>query len=291
VASVSSTGPGGGWAGVDPAEGLRPYDLTMRSRFPIVLIVLFGLAAASCAEEAASPLEVVTQAADRTGTAEAARVQMTADLSGSGVADGTVIDVDAFSSMDGAAFEGMVTIGGMRVESIAVDGSYFYAFPDLPPGVEWVEMTADDFRELGLDPEAMEQQQGQTLALLGESGEVEERGTEEIAGVATTRYHVVTDLVAVNEESGVVSGDALEEMRGLLGDEVELDVWIDDDGYVRQMVYAVDLAEAPDPPAGTPPEGVIEYRFQLSEFTDDFEPPARPDPASVISIRDYQPGG
>jgi hypothetical protein len=272
----------------------------MRFRLvPFVLIAAIGLVVGGCGSEAAdqgsgNALALVAGAAEQTSSVEASRVRLSAELSGSGTMDGTVLDMDVTASTDGESYEGSMTMAGMDIDTIAVDGTFYYGFPNLPDGVEWVEVTAADLEEFGIDLEAAKEQQqqaNQALALLSESGEVEETGTETIDGTDTTTYRVVTDLVAVNEESGIVSGPLLDQMRGLFGDEVELDVWIDGDGYVRRIEYGVDLAESPDLPPGMPAQGNLDYRIEMSEFSDDFQPPAAPDPDTVIPMSEYAPGG
>jgi hypothetical protein len=265
-----------------------------RRSLPTLLALLAALAlVAGCAEESdRDPLALITDAAERTAAVEAARFRMSIDLTGSGIYDGTVMEMDAMTAMDGSAFEGVMWMEGIPVDTISVDGSYFYAFPDLPDGVEWVEVTSADLEAEGLDLEAAQQQEvDQALALLTEGGDVEQTGTERLDGVDTTVYRVVTDLVEISADTGAFSEEMLREMRGLIGDEVELEVWVDDESYVRQLAYEIDLATAPAPPPGMPAEGLLGYRFRMSDFTEDYRPPAPPDPAAVIHASEYIPGG
>lgn len=256
-----------------------------RRALPLLTSVVVALGAlGACSDEAEqSALEIVAGAAEQTTEAAGMDVAMEAVADGTGAGDGTVLAMTATQAADGSSMEGQIELGGQSVAIIFVDGSYFYAFPGLPGGKEWAEVTLDEIAELGFDQAAAQgQDSSQSLALLEAAGEVEEVGKDEIDGEGVTRYRAVVDVGELNED--IVTGELREQMLGLLGDEVEMEVAIDGDGYVRRMEYVVDLAAAPNPPEGVPARGEIHYVFEMSAFTDDYEAPERPDPGSVLAL-------
>lgn len=259
--------------------------MVARRALPLLTSVVVALGAlGACGDEAEqSAAEIVAGAAEQTAEAAGLDVQMEAVAEGTGAGDGTVLDMTATQAADGSSMEGEMELGGQRIEIILVDGSYFYAFPGLPDGKEWAEVTLDELAELGFDAAAVQgQDSSQTLALLDAAGEVEEIGEDEIDGDRVSRYRALVDVGKLNED--IVTGELRDQMLGLLGDDLEMEVAIDDDGYVRRMEYVIDLAAAPDPPEGMPTKGEIRYVFEMGAFTDDYEAPERPDPSSVVAM-------
>jgi hypothetical protein len=128
-------------------------------------------------------------------------------------------------------------------------------------------MTFDEFEEIsGIDVgAAASQNPTDSLDRLAASGDIEKVGDEDVDGVATTHYRAVVDLDAVNAKSQVMSDEALAQTKKLVGDSYPIDVWIDADGYMRRMNYTIDLAQAPDPPAGLD-EGKIVYEITMTDF-------------------------
>jgi hypothetical protein len=85
--------------------------------------------------------------------------------------------------------------------------------------------------------------------LRGVSDDLETVGTEEVRGVATTRYHATLDLGAALD--GAAPG-ILGEMEAAFSDQLDavrsvpIDVWVGEDGIPRRLV----LSLAVDDPAG-----------------------------------------
>lgn len=106
----------------------------------------------------------------------------------------------------------------------------------------------------------------------------EEAGHETVRGQPSTRYRVVVDL---DEASDVLSGraaDAAEALRRLRGrSELPLGVWLDDDGRVTRLRYAVE-PELPSVPRVTLTTDVELFDFGLPV---DIRPP---DPADVVEV-------
>lgn len=266
----------------------------MFSRRALPLLASAALAlvwSGGCSDEAdESAVEIVARAAEQTAAAEGMHITMQVTASGTGVGDGEVMAMSADQAADGSSLVGEMDMAGETIDVLLVDGSYFYAFPGLPDGKEWAEVTLEQLAAQGLDVTATQgQDSSQTLSLLEAAGDVEETGEDEIDGDAVTLYRALVNVAEMNDE--VVTGELREQMLGLLGEEIEMEVAIDEDGYVRRMDYSVDLAEAPDPPDGVPTSGRLRYWFEMSDFTDDYQAPERPDPDEVLPLPELQLGG
>lgn len=258
--------------------------LSRRARPVLASVAIAVLVLGACSDEAEeSAAEIVAGAAEQTAGADGMHVTMEVTASGTGAGDGEVMSMSADQAADGSSLDGQMTLGGERIDVLLVGGSYFYGFPGLPDGKEWAEVTEADLAAQGLDLSgAQGQDSSQTLSLLEGAGVVEEIGDDEIDGDEVTRYRAIVDVVELNED--LISGELREQMQGLLGDEVEMEVAIDGEGYVRRMEYSVDLADAPEPPEGMPTRGVLRYRFDMGDFTDDYRAPERPDPDTVVAL-------
>lgn len=259
--------------------------MLLRRALPIFATVAVAIGVlGACSDEAEqSAVEIVAGAAEQTADAEGMDITMEATAEGTGAGDGTVLALSATQAADGSSMDGEMELGGERIDVIFVDDSYFYGFPGLPDGKEWAEVTVEELEAQGLDVTALEgQDSSQTLALLEAAGEVEETGEDEIDGDDVTLYRALVDVGELNAD--IVSGELRDQMLGLLGDEVEMEVAIDGAGYVRRMEYTVDLSESPNPPEGMPTKGTLRYVFEMSAFTDEYEAPERPDPDTVVAL-------
>ena len=117
--------------------------------------------------------------------------------------------------------------------------------------------------------------------LFGVTEEVEAIGTRSVDGVETTGYRISVDLVTALERVPGENREALrlnieEIQRG--GGETELDaeVWIDDEGFVRRTVYEYVGAEQLG-------GGVIRAVSDLSEFGEPVDLQI-PDPNTVVPL-------
>jgi hypothetical protein len=234
-----------------------------------------------------SLLETFAQAAEITGAAETVHIKLEVQFDDVPGADGITVVTEGESTIDGKQSRLTMTQLGQEIEALVVDETYYYKFPGLPDGKTWARLTFDEVQEAtGLDvAAATNQNPTEVLARLAASGEIEKIGDEEIDGVATTHYRAVVDIEAMNEQSGVASDKALEQMKALFGPSYPADIWIDDDGYLRRMTFAIDLANAPDPPSGTPAEGRIVIEMTMSAFGEPIDVIAPPE-EDVIDFAD-----
>jgi hypothetical protein len=241
-------------------------DVLMK-RGLLALTLLLALLPLACGgAEARSPEAAVAEAATKSQDAGSSRVALELtmtgfapeplSITGEGIQDpGQRL---ARFTMD-LSEVGELTGGGVELGEIemVLDGSIlFMRLPflqavDLKP---WIELDLESIAEQeGLDLPSL-QQLGQadpalTFAYLrAASDETEEVGKEDVRGVETTHYRMTVKLAQVAE---LLPSEQREQMRAAVQAVIEatgletvpVEVWIDDDAFVRRMDLAYEDVE------------------------------------------------
>jgi hypothetical protein len=161
---------------------------------------------------------------------------------------------------DFAAHRGHMTIDlsqlglpGPPLDAVFDNATVYEKFPAamgaaLPPGKSWVKVDlASAGQSAGASGlgQAQTGDPSQTLDFLrGTSGAVDRVGTEDIRGTQTTHYRTTVDLKKAADQSPGAR-DAINSTIKLLGSSTQpLDAWIDGQGRVRRIHYAVDLSKS-----------------------------------------------
>lgn len=234
--------------------------------------------AAKATGESASA--VLTKAAKATAEHDSYRMRMVM------TADGMPgMDMTTHTSADGKVQKSVIKndeIGEMTM--LLIDGAFYYQFPGLPDGKEWVKMdSAEAMESMGIDPGAMAEQNANAMAMLSNvSGEVKVVGEETIEGMKTVHYSYKFDVSKLMQDalgSGELKGDAAEAAE-MFGGESEMNVWIGDDGLIRRVAYELSTgSESADMPSS------IAYEMTFSDFGTPVDVTA-PDPAVTMSMSD-----
>jgi hypothetical protein len=172
-------------------------------------------------------------------------------------------DFASFAELLGGLFSGFAGPGAQapdfgdpsawKIEAVQ-DGDVMYMqFPamasELPEGKSWVRMAAGETAETqGFDFSQLEDftknDPRKALGFLrAASDRVETVGTEELRGATTTHYRATVNLAeyeklvpaSEREELGSIAGELVEQ-SGL--DDLPVDIWLDEDGLVRQLVMS-----------------------------------------------------
>jgi hypothetical protein len=98
-------------------------------------------------------------------------------------------------------------------------------------------------------------------------------GSENVRGVETTIYAFSEDLEEVVEVAGV-SEDEANEMRTLIGDELQVRTWLDGRGFIRRLEIPMSMPGDTDP---------VIVRTDLYEFDGSFEVEL-PDESEVVRL-------
>ncbi|MDQ3979654.1 MAG: hypothetical protein M3314_08890 [Actinomycetota bacterium] len=223
-------------------------------RFPVVAAVVVGLALAGCSSDGGDGAEVVRNAPDRTIDAGSARTTVSLSFTssgnpttirGEGVFDlrnrigGLTVDLGAL----GAGF------GGAPVDAvIAPEG----LFVKLPPGQNtggrpWLKLdlaTLSQQAGLNVGSLAQLQQSDPTQALTylkGALDDVEEVDEETQRGEETTHYRGTIDLRKASASLPPDAQRGVEDAIASLGtSRLPVDVWVDDEGRIRRMIFSAD---------------------------------------------------
>ena len=219
-------------------------------RLLLPLVVPLALVAAACGgseptAEQVSP-DAVVLAASKTNEAGSYK----ADVSGTMDVAGQSIDMSGTGAFDAAKQRGEMSYS-MNLNGVDVDMDMVFAYPliymelppesgQLPAGKKWIKMDLEKLgQEAGLNLDQMmgagQTDPSQGLDFLRGVKEVHAVGEEEVRGVATTHYTGVVDLATLGTEQPEMKPaiDQLVQQSGL--SRVPVEVWIDEDGFVRRM--------------------------------------------------------
>jgi hypothetical protein len=209
----------------------------------LLALVLLVLPLTACGGNDVTSLDAVAQAAEKTSNVAGAHFFMSARIAGGGETvefsgPGEIADHGRTLHMKltmPAEILGMKGLSGDRVTFEAIgSGRYFYfrggPFTQLANG-KWVRVSDDDPTfDLGQnDPSQM-------LDYLRATSKIEERGSEQVRGVETTRYEARIQLDKIADRVSPEAARALRQMTQRADiKEIPVDVWIDDDGLVRRL--------------------------------------------------------
>jgi hypothetical protein len=105
---------------------------------------------------------------------------------------------------------------------------------ELPPGKSWMHI-----RDESLQGFQQSNDPSQMVAYLNAAGELDRVGEEQVRGVDTVRYSATIDVEKAAQNVGGGMGEdlkkSLEGLKELGIREIPMDVWIDDDSYLRRL--------------------------------------------------------
>lgn len=136
-----------------------------------------------------------------------------------------------------------VSIDSIVTGNVLYMRSPFFSQLGLSGGKQWVKVDlAELARQQGIDLSSLVNANPtptSALAYLRGAGHVQKVGTDTVQGVSTTHYKVTLDLERAAAES---TGSTRRSLRRVIEaggvKKLPADVWIDDDGYLRKVVYA-----------------------------------------------------
>jgi hypothetical protein len=261
----------------------------MFRKLALALVAPLLVAAGACAQPADeatvltgdAALAALRTAPDAAAAAGSGRFDMTVSFSspegafeltstGGYSGDQMMMEMDLGSALAGLAEETGETLpeGFDEPMQIVVDGTTVYLripmLQSLTGDDGWLEATPEDLGAAGpLGVGGGTNDPSQLLETLrGVGGDVEDKGPDEVRGVATTRYGVTVDLAKALEQAPAEQREMLEaQLKGLdtsLAD-VPVDVWIDGDGLARRLVMDLDAVAAPAMGAGGSATMTIEF--------------------------------
>lgn len=127
--------------------------------------------------------------------------------------------------------------GAGQVQALLVDGFFFLKSPQFGP--KWVKIDPKAKTGLGalVGQFGANSDPSRILKAMDSAATVTKKGSEQVDGVETTKYHVVLPRKALVEALGT---DV--RIAALLPEDVEYDMWVDGDDLVRKQVSALKVA-------------------------------------------------
>jgi hypothetical protein len=283
----------------------------MRTR---VLLVVIGMATASCGgglgigAETLAPTDL-TAAADRTAQKRSALMSFLARFEGlPGFEEPLVMTGESQADLSGRRYRSEVDFPvallgeegtGNRTQptSLIKDDSVFYlSMPFLSEALQsptdWIRMDLEDLPQGTQELRSLATGQNDPSQVLnylrGAAGDFRKVGEVGLGGVPTTQYHGTVDLDLAAERAPPDMrervGASRSEVESQLGTtKLPTDVWLDDDGIVRQVRYVYPLP-------GEMTGGRLVFTTDLSDFglEVDVTPPSED---QVTDIQDLVPTG
>ena len=177
-------------------------------------------------------------------------------------------------------------VPGGKAEMVLVQDVVYMKLPLDVPQLQarpWLKVDVDEVgRESGIDVSSFRQLQNNDPTaslnfLRGATEDAEKVGTEKVRDVETTRYRATLDLRKAAEQVSQDLKDDVERVIQQLGqDRIPTQAWVDGDGRLRRLEYAVDLSKVQAPATGAKPSGTLTTTVELYDFgveVDAAEPP------------------
>ena len=203
--------------------------------------------------------QLVSASVDKTTAQKTAHMSLTMHLEGLG--GGQSFDITSTGSVDLANHDAAMSFdmsGGqmsMHMDMVLVDGALYMHLPrqlatQVPSGKSWMKIDiAALARSTGLSiPGLSGGSMGafdpaqQLDYLRGVSRSVTLVGSDTVDGASTERFHIVIDLQkALSKLTGNAKCGLSAVMKSLGDVTIPADVWIDDQGRLRQMRMSLDL--------------------------------------------------
>jgi hypothetical protein len=187
---------------------------------------------------------------------------------------------------------GGVGLGGATFEARIVDGVFYLKFPDFGADTDaassaWIELDpgadgANPFTDAtGFGVDSLTRMFD---ALQDASDDVEELGTEDIDGVSTTHYRLtISGDSWIGPHDDDPTAQIPEGFENALGQDIVVEVWVDDDGLIRRMRSVIDLGGSTDE-AGTD-LGPLTLTWEITELGEPVDVHAPP-PDEIKSFTD-----
>jgi hypothetical protein len=245
----------------------------------------------------ATPGEVLAAAAVKTQDAKTSKVSITVDVSGQEAA--SQLHVTGEGAFDYPGRKGKLSLHipltgpgspPTTVDSVMAGTVVYQHLPaelgaNLPKGKSWIKLDVSQLSGTGGVPQAQSSDPTQAMQFLrGVSGDVTEVGKEKVRGEDTTHYKATLDLEKAAQAAGQ-NRDAVEEQIKQLGTKsIPADIWIDGDGRMRRMHYAIDVKGAQAAAVGG--QAKVAVTLELFEFGTEVsaEPPPADQVADVSSL-------
>ncbi len=153
------------------------------------------------------------------------------------------------ATSDGAGFAAL--LGDGVIEFRSIDETVYIRMPLFAAlfgaRTPWISFDSDESNPLNDLSGAGQLDPGELLAMLTALDAIEEAGAETLRGVETVRYSGVLDYDTLLQTLSAAEYETLQAEHGasfVAGLNAPIDLWIDNDGFVRRFTLTIDLAGA-----------------------------------------------
>lgn len=195
-------------------------------------------------------LDAVAEAAETTVAEGTARFALTVETEGTQAEDGQA-PVTAEGEEDFDNERRQFTFSGPQGElRVVIDGSDAYIELPATEDEQWAQLELDRLGGGGFGfggPGGLPfQSVSDNVDFLRESASrAEETGEEDVEGEPTTRYEITVDLEEAAEEAEAETEDGLRAgLRETGVRTLDVTIWVDEDGRIARILYALDLSQA-----------------------------------------------
>ncbi len=234
-----------------------------------------------------TPLEAVVASSNKTVEAKSSRMAFTLLTQGVQGLPGGSLTITGEGAFDYAGRQGTFTmnvpaIGGMQVGQIEAVSTGSTIYQKFPPqlasalgGKPWVKIDLDQVgKSAGIDFNSISQASSgdptQALQFLkGAGADMVEVGKEQVRGEVVTHYRGTIDMNKAAAAAPPEQQQTYQKLAQIYGQPLPVEAWVDGEGRLRKMTYAVDLARLNLPPqagAGQKPTGNFNFTMELFDF-------------------------
>jgi hypothetical protein len=250
--------------GAPPEPPADPPSRRLLQAAAVLSVLLLLVIANAWFHSTGNPLNPIAEAAEKTQRSSGARVQMEVIYSSdTGTAPVVSTGEGEYNAESGRSRATLTvpspTLGSVQIESVGDERNIYVrssAFAgQLPAGREW----------LGIEPLLSQSEedslvgadgaQGEVAMLQAVSGDVESLGREKVRGIPTRRYRGTIDLgrfaSLLRAEGKDESAEEYEKLGGLMPTPIEVEVWVDSSGAIRQERIVMTMPSSDGRPAVT----------------------------------------
>ncbi len=253
------------------------------------VLLVTGACGSNSADEAGgpkakrqTPLEAVLASSSKTVEAKSSKLAFNLVTQGVQGVPGGSITIGGEGAFDYAGRQGAFTMNVPQLgqtEAVSTGSTIYQKFPPHLAarlgGKPWLKI---DFNQLGqaagIDLNSLSQASSgdptQALQFLrGAGADMVEVGKEQVRGEAVTHYRGTVDMNKAAAAAPPEQQQTYRKLAQIYAQPLPVEAWIDGDGRLRKMTYAVDLAKLNLPPEttqGEKPTGNLNFSIELFDF-------------------------
>jgi hypothetical protein len=229
-----------------------------------------------------TPLDAVLASSAKTAEAKSSKLAFSLLTQGVQGVPGGSITITGEGAFDYPGRQGAFTMNVPQlgqVEAVSTGSTIYQKFPPQLAarlgGKPWLKIDLNQAGQAaGIDFNSLSQASSgdptQALQFLrGAGADMVEVGKEQVRGEAVTHYRGTVDMNKAAAAAPPEQQQTYQKLAQIYAQPLPVEVWIDGDGRLRKMTYAVDLSRLNLPPEATEgqkPTGNLNFTIELFDF-------------------------